>query len=168
MIFLAGAGCAIFLGDATELEGELRPARPARSTHGAPAEQPGLPQGSAAAISCRARRLGAFTILVSANPPGRVAVTARKRGARALRRQAAAQKAAPPGSPARLSLNLPVRLSDDQQAVRRLLLRGLNNTQIAARLGRKRRWVCYRVAELKRLFGAHTRDEINRAAPVIQ
>jgi hypothetical protein len=107
----------------------------------------GLPAGLAPA-ACRTRRLGRLLIL-SLRPPG------------------PACQAPGWAQPTCLRLDLPVRLDADQRAVYALLVRGLNNTQIAARLQRKRRWVCYRVAEIKQCLQVSSRSAVRACKAVI-
>jgi DNA-binding NarL/FixJ family response regulator len=51
-------------------------------------------------------------------------------------------------------------LSQTQRQVYQLLRLGLNDDQIGARLRRGRRWVGYRVAEIKQALGAASRAEL--------
>ena len=53
----------------------------------------------------------------------------------------------------------PVRLSEVERQVLELMAEGLTTGQIALRLQKRRRWVLYRVAEIKRKFGVQTRAE---------
>jgi DNA-binding NarL/FixJ family response regulator len=100
--------------------------------------------------------VGELRILTRTSPGSRPGALPRSQ-----RKARSAQAARPAIGAPRLALNLPGRLTADQQAVLRLLARGLNNSQIAIRLERKRRWVCYRVAELKVLLGVQARKDLS-------
>ena len=52
------------------------------------------------------------------------------------------------------------KLNPEQRAVYDLLRLGLTDGQIGARLSRRRRWVCYRVAEIKQALGVGSRAEL--------
>ena len=58
------------------------------------------------------------------------------------------------------ALRVARRLNPEQSAVYDLLRLGLTNGQIGARLSRRRRWVCYRVAEIKLALGVGSRAEL--------
>jgi DNA-binding CsgD family transcriptional regulator len=60
-------------------------------------------------------------------------------------------------------------LTEDQQEVIQLMRRGLTDKQMALRLNRSRRWVQYRLSELKQYYGVETRIqlEIKIAQPPI-
>ena len=66
-----------------------------------------------------------------------------------------------PTNPSEVKLTLPpAPLNPDQQAVLDLILKGLNTNQIGWKLQRSRRWVMYRVAEIKAGYHVKTRLQL--------